>query len=361
MASAMRRGLVNVLQWNPHWECITEIDVCKKNAERALSQDLVSLNIDFAHVVEIEDSLYSPPDGWAALVKRCGVDWTTLFYNAARWEPSKDAHAKSLGCMRGADRPYLIQQFVAKNSWRDDGKPETLLVVGAHFPHGGDVYTILGDALHAVMHATGVCSVLFIADTNLDTWVPSDKLAHIFRLPEEEKVSSTRLLPTCCAHDGFRFVGFDRIITNAGHDGGEMETTLLEREVPTWANQGWSFHKGVLGKFSLNQVSCPWHVDRSILKLTALADANDAANDAREDGSFQIRLHRNAGEAMPIIGLCMVLFSICVYVGCRSHVRRRLEAIHGVLGRESPRQHDVESRRVLQAVPGDSDSEIFAE
>ena len=77
---------INFIHWNPHWQCFVGHPTCSLNVSLALDR-LLTPEIDFANLVEMEAKHFSPPAGWAAVAPfdSCGHDWDTLWYNSAKW------------------------------------------------------------------------------------------------------------------------------------------------------------------------------------------------------------------------------------------------------------------------------------
>lgn len=69
---------IRFAHWNPHWQCFESNPRCAANATAALTS-LLSSGLDFANVIELESSKYTPPAGWAAIAAfdRC-ASWTSI-------------------------------------------------------------------------------------------------------------------------------------------------------------------------------------------------------------------------------------------------------------------------------------------
>jgi len=240
-------GPMNVLQWSPHWECFQKSHTCKSKVEDLLTNYLTKYDVDFANIVELEDSHYKAPASWKRITKKCGfstrADYTTLFYNKDRWNPVEGT--LRTGCMDTNNRAFIVQQFEGI----DNG--EQAIVIGAHFPHGIK-NSHLQDAISSVMQSTGICSVILIADTNYDTRYSSAHLMGKLKIPNARISRSTDLLHSCCLNSHFKLKGYDRIVTNT--PGTAVSTTMLFDWVPSWV-QG-EFHKPILGTFSYNGQRC---------------------------------------------------------------------------------------------------------
>lgn len=284
-------SVLNLLQWNPHWQCFNKPDSrdCRSNVPRLLGRRLVSLDVDFANIVELNIS-WTPPSPWKSIGAECSpsnldcFDQETLIYNSERWAPSEALSASAKGCIQDVphpNRPYIVQEFVG----RGDGAEQRVLVIGAHYSHCGSLGSLPG-AVRRVMDATGVRRVVLLADTNRyarnfnqessrmceqtssSGWSPpcggglqcppaaicntsAELLSQLLpgRRRDDKMVLSTDLQPTCCkAWVGFQFP-FDRIIANFGH---AMNTTLLDSPTPAWAAS--EFHRALFGRLALDGI-----------------------------------------------------------------------------------------------------------
>lgn len=239
--------LISALQWNPHWECFEQSSDCKANVLDLLAERL-SNGTDFANVVELETSAMALPSGFDSISSACGRDLTTLFFNASRWKAMASPASRQKGCMVAEDRPYVVQAF---EHLSDNLR---VLVVGAHFPHR-DLGTALSDSIRAVGNATGIDSVLLIADTNVNrphAWplCPASlcrsnvDLLRALKVPRADGTLGTDLLKTCCRNPPYGFAfEFDRIIANFGS---AMSTELYDDPAPNWTVG--AFHKGIIGR-----------------------------------------------------------------------------------------------------------------
>lgn len=236
------------MQWNIHWQCFKSLD-CKVHAEKALATRL-SAGLDFANIVMLEDHNDTFPSGWEAISQTCGLDITTLLFNASRWQKVAVPGAGARGCMITSDRSYVVQAF--------DHSSENLriVVVGAHFPHG-QLGSALTPSIKHVAAASGSSKTLLIADTNIlkpEATCPAGNLCEsstqIFEalaVPGASAAVSTDLLKTCCLNDpGFSFT-FDRIIANFGTS---MATQLHDDPAPSWAIG--AFHKAISGRLHVS-------------------------------------------------------------------------------------------------------------
>jgi len=229
---------LNVLQWNPHWQCFESGSrTCQRHAEQTLAQVLTERHVDFANVVELQDPAYVVPDGFAVATQRCGSDDVTLFHDSRRWSVSTKAGAVSGGCMINWDRPFLVQQFDENEAYGS----RQVVVVGAHYPHG-DHHVALTAALASVVRATGVTAVVLIADTNDGSTISNAQIMSGIQAPPGP-LRGTQLRPSCCYNVRFPPPGaFDRVVTNFGP---ELGTELLLDPLPSWAQVG-EMHKPVL-------------------------------------------------------------------------------------------------------------------
>jgi len=228
---------LNLLQWNPHWQCFEwNRNNCREEFHKSLSAQLETADIDFANIVELNDDRSRLPARWKAMHHMCGIDRTTLIYNADRWSvPSLRASGRT-GCMAHKDRPFIVQQFTEAAAWGGERK---VVVVGAHYPHTKE-RKALASALRAVVHATGEQSVVFLADTNEANITSNEQVFLDIEAPDGT-LRSSELQNTCCLNNDFRYeMTYDRIIANFGVD---IVTTVLFDDPPRWA-QG-EFHKPI--------------------------------------------------------------------------------------------------------------------
>jgi len=268
---------LNLLQWNPHWQCFDkpENGDCKSNVPQILEKRLASLDVDFANVVELNVS-WTPPSPWKSIIAECSpsnldcFDQVTLLYNSDRWVPSGDPLGAATGCIQDVphpNRPYIVQHFIR----REDRVQ--VIVVGAHYSHCNSIGS-LENALGRVMDTTGVRQTVLMADTNryapgfnnesskmcaqTKGWAPkcgapcagaaicntsSELLSQLLGKRFDGNVVSSELKSSCCnSWVGFQFP-FDRIIANFGLS---MNTTMLDDPAPVWAAS--EFHKAILGR-----------------------------------------------------------------------------------------------------------------
>lgn len=254
-----RASALNLLQWNPHWQCFVKNEKnCKENAEAALESLLAHYDVDFANIVELADNNYSLPVPWVWITKDCGKDRTALIYNSSRWAPGTMEGSGAEGCMEeGRDRPFVVQQFTAKVPGQ---LVPQVVVIGAHYPHTAE-REALKQSLAFVLSATKVPEVILIADTNENSWVSND---NIMKDIGQGAVTGTNLERTCCYNDNFYEAHtFDRIIANFD---GVMSTTVLFDTLPYWARTG-EFHKGILGQLRARH----WLPGRLIIVLAVFA------------------------------------------------------------------------------------------
>jgi len=228
---------LNLLQWNPHWECFEQnLNNCKEEFANSLSSVLVQSDIDFANVVEYNDDHRRLPVRWKAMDHKCGLDQTTLIYNSDRWRLPPEVSSGMMGCMAVKDRPFIVQQFTEAPAW---GGVRKVIVVGAHYPHTQD-RTSLISALQSVVTFSGEHSVVLLADTNVNRGVPNTKILAEIKAPAGSAISSA-LHATCCLNTGFREeMAYDRIIANFGFS---MTSSIFLDPPPAWA-QG-EFHKPI--------------------------------------------------------------------------------------------------------------------
>eukprot|EP00406_Dinophysis_acuminata_P079744 CAMPEP_0179262990 /NCGR_PEP_ID=MMETSP0797-20121207/27650_1 /TAXON_ID=47934 /ORGANISM="Dinophysis acuminata, Strain DAEP01" /LENGTH=359 /DNA_ID=CAMNT_0020971139 /DNA_START=18 /DNA_END=1097 /DNA_ORIENTATION=- len=238
MSAVLEVGVsLNILQWNPHWQCfVRNVHSCKSKAEEVLDSELVKGDIDFANIVELDDESYTPPNGWSISRHTCGMDLTALIYKSDRWHIPKSAGSRATGCMVHKDRPFIVQHFAEVEAWGG----RNIIVVGAHYPHTLERGT-LRKGLHSVLRVTKVKEVVLIADTNEDIHVSSSHIMAAIEAPLGS-LMSTPLRTTCCSNNRFKLnMTYDRIISNFGVD---MDSTVLFDELPEWGYHG-EFHKPI--------------------------------------------------------------------------------------------------------------------
>mmetsp|Transcript_139396 Transcript_139396/g.347579 ORF Transcript_139396/g.347579 Transcript_139396/m.347579 type:complete len:297 (-) Transcript_139396:116-1006(-) len=256
---------LSLLQWNPHWQCFAQDkDGCEASAEEYLTTQLKALDVDFANIVELEDSSYAPPAGWAAIRQQCNLDVTVLIYNSARWKPAPISRSTVKGCMKPNDRAFVVQQFDGLGA----SAGAKLIAVGAHYPHSGDRERgPLKDALAATVSATDTKAVVFMADTNEEASVTSADVALEVGMPKGSLVAS-ELLNSCCLDISY-IRPFDRILANFGSS---MQTQLLfDQGIPEWAHG--QFHKPVAVKLN----GAAHDVRQLLLGLSALPSNDNGA------------------------------------------------------------------------------------
>lgn len=105
---------------------------CPEAVQDELSQLLSDNDIDFANLIEFEESI-TTPDAYSAIndypgANKCGLDVTALVYNKLRWTP---AGAPMFACLTPdkPDRALVAQAFTPV-----DGN-QAVIVIGAHFDH----------------------------------------------------------------------------------------------------------------------------------------------------------------------------------------------------------------------------------
>lgn len=233
---------LNVLQWNPHWECFTpgNAGTCWHHALGALSSILSDLKIDFANIIEINErsDFYAPPAPWRIETARCGnpaKDSTSLIYNSRDWST---VEYSLKGCMEHIDRPFMVQAF------KHTSTQQKVIVVGAHFPHRASNGKIRDAVTAAMQRHPDALGVIFAADVNRESHTSTEAIMRGDVLPgwAGGKVLSAQHFPSCCHNDGFVH-HYDRIGTTFGQ---LTNTQMLFNPHPWWTNiPGSSFHKAV--------------------------------------------------------------------------------------------------------------------
>jgi len=196
-------GRIVVTQWNSHFE--------NKDKTRGVIDNLISGN-DFVNLVMFEDRNWQPrgvyrkiSNGDYCINDGPGTNpyasWDTLVYDSSKWEDMND---QVHGCLNTNDRPFVVNNFKNKND------NTIVTVVGAHFPHGGDPWSKLGDAIRSRNNSG---KVIFMGDTNLYRGRSSQYIFGGWGLTA--KLASD-LLDSCCHNDGYNSGSYDRVITTFG-------------------------------------------------------------------------------------------------------------------------------------------------
>ena len=144
------QGAINVLQWNPHWQCFKN-PTCTSTVASYVASLASQHSLDFANLIELEDNNWRPSDPKYKLGSSssnnhrisCGMDMLITMYDSSKWTPLSDGHAGCLVYAGRKDRPYLVQTF------KLNADPSMKVVfVGAHFSHPGDAYYDSGLSQH---------------------------------------------------------------------------------------------------------------------------------------------------------------------------------------------------------------------
>jgi len=229
----VRGGRIQVTQWNPHYE--------NTDKARGFVDNLVYGN-DFVSLIMFEDRNWTPGGAYKKINNGdyCTFDdspphyasWAILVYDSSKWD---DMHDEVHGCLVGNDRPYTVNNFKNKND------NTIVTVVAAHFPHGGDPWSKLGDDIKS-HNQSG--NVIFMGDTNLNRGRSSQ---YIFGGWGLTAVLSSDLLDSCC-YDGaphtYEAGSYDRVITTFGSGG----STTMGGEL--FAPNPGAYHKPI--KFEFN-------------------------------------------------------------------------------------------------------------
>lgn len=203
-------GQMSLMHWNPHWQCTTK-SCCSNIATQYINNNIVSRQVDFANIIELETPGYTPPSGYQKIVARCGGDYTTIIYNTMKWTP---VGSPSTFCINDAGnvgnngRPCLIQKFTNSSL--------TFYVMGMHFTHFRDNY-IRG--IHTAFQQLGINSsdkIVFMADTNQNG--TSEKLMTDMLQGTPSVILASPVRGTCCYNGpNSKFhLPYDRIITTIG-------------------------------------------------------------------------------------------------------------------------------------------------
>lgn len=209
---------LSLFQWNPHWQCFRN-SCCYNEAISYINNNLSLRKVDFANIIELEDSNYQPPSGYRIIIAHCGSgsihsgDVTTLIYNSNQWRPMGNAHKFCINPSgtvtegRAGPRPTVIQQF---SSIHDPSF--SVYVVGSHFTHDRDTYV---QGLHQAFNTVGITNqsrVVMMADTNQHG--SSSALITDILGSSPPTVQATSISGTCC-YSGFH-LPYDRIISTFG-------------------------------------------------------------------------------------------------------------------------------------------------
>ncbi|HSW76982.1 MAG TPA: hypothetical protein VLG50_08040 [Candidatus Saccharimonadales bacterium] len=216
---------ISLFQWNPHWQCFTN-QCCYNVAIDYINSNIVSRNVDFANIIELEYDQYQPPSNYTKIVGHCGSgpitsgDVTTLIYNQNLWQPVGNAYKFCIADSTDANgRPTLIQQFTSKNQSNFN-----VYVVGSHFTHDRDSYI---SGLQNAFNTVGIqttSQIIMMADTNQNG--SSQKLISDILGTTPAVIQSTAISGTCC-FSSFR-LAYDRIITTFGNHMGTYAPSFNE-------------------------------------------------------------------------------------------------------------------------------------
>eukprot|EP00927_Polykrikos_kofoidii_P069232 TRINITY_DN6460_c1_g1_i1.p1 TRINITY_DN6460_c1_g1~~TRINITY_DN6460_c1_g1_i1.p1 ORF type:complete len:239 (-),score=27.07 TRINITY_DN6460_c1_g1_i1:145-807(-) len=190
-----------------------------------LNRLLTTNNIDIASVIELDNSSYVPPAGYAKLQSMaCGPDVVTILWKTDRL--SHAAFAKTVCIDPTPDRPAFIMSFTSAFG-------EALTVVGAHYPHpnyqSSEKIADTTSLRNALVAVVPLGKVLFIADTNVLGATNKDIFQDL-GISTSVLAGSDETFRTCCVSEGFTGC-FDRIIANFG----TMTSKIAWTDTPVWA------------------------------------------------------------------------------------------------------------------------------
>ena len=245
---------INLLHWNPHWECFTNqccvtAESCPGAVVGTLNKLLGEQKIDFASMVMFEVKDYTPP--WPFRVinpypsGQCGLDTTSIIYNQNKWNIGDTMH---YFCLKPKDRMTIIQKFTSVKS-----PVITVFVVAAHFGHDSknqfdpDELTYLSTYLKNNSEGpkiTDTDNVIFMADTNAAGTTGIESNENILRTVlgnNKATVNGSVPFKTCCYNDYVdeKWAPFsyssDRILANFGN---KMVTYTPpeNQQAQEWAN-----------------------------------------------------------------------------------------------------------------------------
>lgn len=298
---------LNLLQWNPHWECHVKSTTCNDAATSELNELLPQLDIDFLNLIEMP---YQPPEGWMAFQFYCGRDLEMIIYNHKKWRPVAGHSSMTTnvsGCFETSpnNRPFIVQAF---DSVRDSYEHRyRLIVVGAHFSHTHDDahYAPLREALLRVTSNASTNAVVMMADSNIAGSTSSaDLLKNVGAPHVDDKTLATALYKTCCSNDGFTYQ-FDRIVANFGED---MQSTLLFDPTPAWVGP-YPFHRAVFGSVvGWTEANTPIHPNAPSSTTTTTATTTPITEPEATPPTAE-----TMSPVFPaVIGICVLLGAVLV-------------------------------------------------
>lgn len=208
---------VSLMHWNPHWQCTTKT-CCSNVAVPYINNNIMTRNVDFTNIIELDTLNYTPPQGYVTIEGKCGTssvsDKTTLIYNATRWQPIGNHRTfciNDTGTIGSSGRPTVIQRF------RSLSNPSfNTYVIGSHYTHFRDNYIRgLNQALTS-MGITASDTIIFMGDTNQSG--SSEQLMIDMLQGTPPIIKASRVHGTCCyngPNSSFN-LPYDRIITTFG-------------------------------------------------------------------------------------------------------------------------------------------------
>ena len=228
---------LSLLTFNPHYQCFAAGNECCSNViVNYINTNLISRNIDFANIIEMEIYNYQPPTGFSIINKQCGSissgDYISMIYNNVRWTPVGAPNTYCIG-----NRPTIIQQYRLINQ-------NTLVwVIGAHFTHDLQQYV---SGLNTAITQMGISvndKVVFMADTN-QVGTSEKLITDILGFRPPIIMASTQDVGTCCYPHFSQ--PYDRIITTFGSAIQSYIPTFNEIVPNPTSNCSYSeFHKAI--------------------------------------------------------------------------------------------------------------------
>lgn len=231
LSAIVGANYVNMLQWNPHYQCfLGGSPNCPPAVNAQLYSMLRSYDVDFANVVMLEMN-YTLPPGYRSLNEsKCGYDVTNIIYNSARWD--LDGTSKTTCLDDKPDRAVMAQKFKSRSALSST----EIVVIGAHFGHQvgptNDFPSLTRLSSFVAQHNFKGAKIVLIADTNIDPWDIADKTDKNTLIYQQALMSYAGLGTdydwTCCLfnEDGSSGIThqYDSIIANFGK---AINTTVL--------------------------------------------------------------------------------------------------------------------------------------
>jgi hypothetical protein len=199
---------VSLMHWSPHWQCTTK-PCCADVASNYINTTIVNRQVDFAHIIELENTSYRPPPNYTLIKANCG-DQSTLIYNI-KWKPIGSYHIfciNDAGTIGSSGRPTIVQQFQYNGF--------TTFVIASHFTHFRNNYI---SGLNKALTSLGITSkdtIVFMGDTNQEG--SSETLITDILQGRPSNIKASTVAGTCCYNGpNSKFpLKYDRIIATFG-------------------------------------------------------------------------------------------------------------------------------------------------